>query len=212
MGRVTQLAILATLASLPLDAQRIEITPTIGMYAPLAEQLYMWRPVASSTGYFVDSLHAKVEPAVSMGIKVAARIGQFGLETSAITAAGKLRTARSSGVEQLDARTSMAAARVVFHMRFSSTVEGAFAVGPTFVWLAGQAYEHSGPSDRSVLGLTAAARAAILLSQRLHLEIGLADYVYQLDFGDPGPPPDILRSRLQHDLVTTLGVTIPLRP
>ena len=218
MVRLTGVALVTLLVPATALGQRVEIAPLVGWYNPLVEQQFYSRPIASSTDNIVDSLHARVQPAMSVGLNVGLTFEFFGFEASFTTSTTRVRQDRGIpaipiGVVPVvtfaSARTTQATLRFVVHQRLGNRVTGTLSLGPTLVVLAGDAYEPSNLQEKSVFGLSAAARLGMTLGQGLRLEFGVTDYAYQLDFGNPwapSSPPSVMRSGMQHDLVTSVGL------
>lgn len=221
MGRVTVWVFAATVVSLPLAAQVIELTPIVGYYAPLRDQMFRVHWTASSTGMSVDSVRVELEPAVVVGAKAALRVNRWaGLEVAfASTTAtrkrdeGGISCCPAAPVPPITgtARMRMLSIRIAALKQVTNVIDASLGIGPALVLLGGPGYHQETPRDQSMLGLTVGGALGFSLSSWARLEVGVTDHAYRLDFGEPGPPPDVLESRLQHDLVTSLGFRMALR-
>jgi hypothetical protein len=108
------------------------------------------------------------------------------------------------------ARSTFVAAQFLVQRRVGGALTMALGAGPSLTRVDGLAYRINGPAGRSVLGMAFATNLSYALGARLRLDVGVRDYAYRLDFGDPGPPPDVKESGLQHDLITAVGVAFSL--
>jgi hypothetical protein len=222
---VRRAGLAAALLALPgiASGQRLSLTPVIGSYRPLAEQLYRWEPIASSSGYLVDSQHVDLGPAVAFGLTLRALLGACcGVDMSVMTAGPDRRVDRGAptvplppapqpnDIQRSPVRTTLLALRLLAHPRLGARVDVMLGIGPTIVFLRGAAYDASTLARRTVLGWSAAATVGVTVRPGARLELAGADHIYRLDFGSPGAPPAILESGTQHDLVASAGLTLTL--
>jgi hypothetical protein len=191
----------------------------VGYFAPRTNQLIGTQVVSSSSGFSVSTDETRLEAAFAFGVKAAVQLtkccgGEFSVLTTATTRRMQHQTFTpapgQTTVTRSEVRSTFAAAQFIGRYALSSKVNLGVGIGPIITFLSGAGYQSDAPAKTNVLGYMYSGTWSLMLSSRLRLDITARDFVYELDFGASGPPPNFRGSPTQHDLLTSVGVTASL--
>ncbi|HEU4699093.1 MAG TPA: hypothetical protein VFS40_07935 [Gemmatimonadales bacterium] len=193
----------------PAAAQKLSLSPTIGIYVPTAD-LYK---VATGTTEETFRPELSLTLGGRLGLWVSPRLG---IEATGDYAPGKLKFT-TEGQSKVDANTFTGAGRVTyFVIPNSSPVYLSVTGGVGYVKRSGEFYKGTNPAtgqpytsdELSDITGTAGARLGFRLGRLLHLSVGAEDYIYK---------PDVVKgaganvtTKTQHDVHLNFGVGIPL--
>jgi Outer membrane protein beta-barrel domain len=190
--------VLATQAS-PLLAQKISITPNIGLYVPTTELVK-----AASGEEFKQEISLTVGGRV--GVAVSDRLG---LEFTGAYAPSDLKISQSGfGDQAADANIFTGSGRVSFQL-VPSTSPISFVVtgGVGVINRSGEFYANV--ADKTDIGGTLGATARFRLGSLLLLQVSAEDYIYKPKADIPGFGPN-QEKMTQNDIHLSFGVGIPL--
>jgi hypothetical protein len=183
----------------PLLAQRISLTPNIGVYVPTTELVR-----AASGEEF------KQEMSITLGGRLGLALGdRLGLEFTGAYAPSDLKVTSSGlGDQSVDANVFTGSGRVSFHV-IPSTSPISFQVtgGVGVVNRSGAFY--ADVEKKTDIGGTLGATAGFRLGSLLRIQVSAEDYIYKPRAEIPGFGPDD-EKKTQNDIHLSFGVGIPL--
>jgi hypothetical protein len=183
----------------PVMAQRISLTPNIGVYIPTTELVK-----AASGEEF------KQEMSFTLGGRLGIMLGnRLGLEFTGAYAPSDLKvTASGIGDQSEDANIFTGSGRVSFHIiPASSPVSFLVSGGVGVINRSGASYANA--ENKTDIGGTVGASAGFRLGSLLRLQVSAEDYVYKPQAEIPGFSPSDER-KTQNDIHLSFGVGIPL--
>jgi hypothetical protein len=188
-------AVLA-LGAAPAQAQRLSLSPTIGVYIPTSEL------VKAANGE-----EFKQEVALSVGGRLGVTISpRFGLETSVSYVPSNLRFSFDGTQTETDANVLLGTVRATFHaIPMTSPVWVTLNGGASMIRRGGEAYQDV--EDRSDIGGVVGATVGFRLGSMLSFYVAAEDYIYgtrveDADLGDT--------SRTQNDVQIAFGFGFPI--
>jgi hypothetical protein len=190
--------VLATLslATAPAAAQRLSLSPTIGVYIPTSEL------VKAANG---QSFKQEV------GLAVGGRLGvtfspRFGIETSVSYVPSDLRFDFNGNQTKTDANLLFGTARASFHaIPMTSPVWLTLNGGVSLVRRGGTAFKDV--EDKSDVGGVVGATLGFRLGSFLNFYVAADDYIYGSRF-DPTTTTD--ESKTQNDVQLAVGFGFPV--
>jgi outer membrane protein with beta-barrel domain len=197
-----RLAVLAgLLAALALgpasaQAQRVSLSPTIGVYIPTSELMKA-----------AEGQEFKQEVALSVGGRLGVTLNpRFGLETSVSYVPSNLRLTFDQTHTTTDANLLLGTVRATFHaIPMTSPVWLTINGGASMIRRGGEAYQDV--EDRSDVGGVVGATVGFRLGSMLDFYLAAEDYIYgtKVEEADPG---DL--SQTQNDVQIALGLGFPV--
>jgi hypothetical protein len=188
-------AVLA-LGAAPAQAQRLSLSPTIGVYIPTSEL------VKAANGE-----EFKQEVALSVGGRLGVTFSpRFGLETSVSYVPSNLRFSFDGTQTETDANLLLGTVRATFHaIPMTSPVWVTLNGGASMIRRGGEAYQDV--EDRSDIGGVVGATVGFRLGSMLSFYVAAEDYIYgtrveDADLGDT--------SRTQNDVQIAFGFGFPM--
>ena len=183
----------------PVMAQRISLTPNVGVYIPTTELVK-----AASGEEF------KQEMSITLGGRLGIMLGnRLGLEFTGAYAPSDLKvTASGFGDQTEDANIFTGSGRISYHV-IPATSPISFLVtgGVGVINRSGSFY--SGAEHKTDIGGTVGASAGFRLGSLLRLEVSAEDYLYKPKAEIPGFSPSD-EKKTQNDVHLSFGVGIPL--
>ena len=194
-------SVLAAIAALalgvaPAEAQRLSLSPTIGVYIPTSEL------VKASQGQ-----EFKQEIALSVGGRLGVTISpRFGVETSVSYVPSNLRFTFDETETTTDANLLLGTVRATFHaIPMTSPVWLSLNGGVSMIRRGGEAYEDA--EDNSDVGGVVGATVGFRLGSMLSFYVAAEDYIY----GSRVEGLDALEdSRTQNDVQIAFGFGFPV--
>ncbi len=184
------------LGAAPAEAQRLSISPTIGVYIPTSEL------VKASQG-----AEFKQEIALSVGGRLGITLSpRFGLETSVSYVPSNLRFTFDETETTTDANLLLGTVRATFHaIPMTSPVWLSLNGGVSMIRRGGEAYENA--EDNSDVGGVVGATVGFRLGSMLSFYVAAEDYIY----GSRVESLDALEdSRTQNDVQIAFGFGFPV--
>jgi hypothetical protein len=193
--------VLATLATLaiavtPAAAQRLSLSPTIGVYIPTSEL------VKASQGE-----EFKQEIALSVGGRLGITLSpRFGVETSVSYVPSNLRFTFDGSETETDANLLLGTVRATFHaIPMTSPVWLSLNGGVSMIRRGGEAYAEA--EDNSDVGGVVGATVGFRLGSMLSFYVAAEDYIYGARIEDAGLGNE---SRTQNDVQIAFGFGFPV--
>ncbi|HEY9506426.1 MAG TPA: outer membrane beta-barrel protein [Gemmatimonadales bacterium] len=178
------------------EAQRVSMSPTIGVYIPTSELVKA-----------AEGEEFKQEVALSVGGRLGLTLSpRFGIETSVSYVPSSLRFTFDETQTTTDANLLLGTVRASFHaIPMTSPVWLTINGGASMIRRGGEAYEEV--EDRSDVGGVVGATVGFRLGSTLSLYLAAEDYIYgtrveDADLGD--------RSRTQNDVQIAVGFGFPV--
>ena len=184
----------------PATAQRISITPNIGLYVPTTELV----KAASGDSSF------KQEMSITLGGRMAIAFSdRLGFEFTGAYAPSDLKFTRTGlGDQNVDANIFTGSGRLSYQLvPYSSPVAFVVTGGVGIVNRSGAFY--AGAQNKTDIGGTLGASARFRLGSLLHLQVSAEDYIYKPKAEIPGFGPSA-EKKTQNDVHLSFGVGIPL--
>jgi len=199
VARALCVGILLAVGAQPLLAQRISLSPNIGVYIPTTELVK-----AASGEEFKQEMSITVGG--RMGIYFTERLG---LELTGTYAPSDLKVTQSGfGDQQEDANVFTGSGRLSYQlMSSSSPINFIVNGGVGVVNRSGSFYE--GMQDKTDIGGTLGAGVRFQIGSLLRLQINAEDYVYKPKGDIPGFSPGD-ETKTQNDVHLSVGIGIPL--
>lgn len=195
---LSMLAGVAALAfgPLPAQAQRLSLSPTIGVYIPTSEL------VKAAQGE-----EFKQEVALSVGGRLGVTISpRFGLETSVSYVPSKLRFTFDQTQTTTDANLLLGTIRASFHaIPMTSPVWLTLNGGASMIRRGGDAYADA--EDRSDVGGVVGATVGFRLGSMLNFYVAAEDYIYGTRVEGTGLSDE---SVTQNDVQIAFGFGFPV--
>ena len=190
------LAALAALAPASAQAQRVSLSPTIGVYIPTSELVKA-----------AEGEEFKQEVALSVGGRLGVTLSpRFGIETSVSYVPSNLRFTFDQTETTTDANLLLGTVRASFHaIPITSPVWLTLNGGASLIRRGGEAYQDA--EDRSDIGGVVGATVGFRLGSMLNFYLAAEDYIYgtrieDADLGD--------QSRTQNDVQIAFGFGFPV--
>ena len=184
------------LAASPAQAQRLSLSPTIGVYIPTSEL------VKASQGE-----EFKQEVALSVGGRLGVTLSpRFGLETSVSYVPSNLRFTFDDTETTTDANLLLGTVRTTFHaIPMTSPVWLSLNGGVSMIRRGGEAYAEA--EDNSDVGGVVGATVAFRLGGMLSFYVAAEDYIYGARIEDAAPGDE---TRTQNDVQIAVGFGFPV--
>ncbi|HYF40466.1 MAG TPA: outer membrane beta-barrel protein [Gemmatimonadales bacterium] len=186
-------------AAQPLLAQKISITPNIGVYVPTTELVK-----AASGEEF------KQEMSITLGGRLGIMLSdRLGFEFTGAYAPSDLKvTASGLGDQNEDANIFTGSGRVSFHVIPQTSPISLLVTGGVGVVNRSGAF-YADVEKKTDIGGTLGATAGFRLGRLIHLSVSAEDYIYKPKAEIPGFGPDD-EKKMQNDIHLSFGVGIPL--
>jgi hypothetical protein len=185
-----------TLGAATVEAQRVSLSPTIGVYIPTSELVKA-----------AEGEEFKQEVALSVGGRLGVTLTpRFGIETSVSYVPSNLRFTFDGTRTETDANLLLGTLRATFHaIPMTSPVWVTLNSGASMVRRGGEAYENV--EDRSDIGGVVGATVGFRLGSMLSFYVAAEDYIYgrRVEAGDLGDG-----SRTQNDVQIAVGFGFPV--
>lgn len=189
-------ALLLTAAlTTPAFAQRLSLSPTVGVYIPTTELVKA-----------VNGEEFKQE----VGIAIGGRLGvsfspRFGIETSVSYVPSKLRFTLDQTATTTDANLLLGTARAALHViPFTKPVWLTLNAGASLVKRGGEAYANA--EDKTDVGGVVGAAVGVNLGGMLSFYVAADDYIYGTRIADPS----LTSKQTQNDVQIALGFGLPI--
>jgi hypothetical protein len=199
------LTVLALVAGArPAAAQRVSLTPTIGVYVPTADLFRM------ATGGTAETF--KPEASIALGGRFGFWFGRrLGIEATGDYAPGQLKFAAGGQPTNPDLNTFTGSGRATFFI-IPNTSPLYFSVtgGVGYVKRSGKyfdAHPEITSDQRQDWTGTAGATVGFRLGRVLHLHVSADDYIYTPKLAETDPS---FEAKTQNDVHLSFGVGIPL--
>jgi hypothetical protein len=190
------LAALAAFAPSSAQAQRVSLSPTIGVYIPTSELVKA-----------AEGQEFKQEVALSVGGRLGVTLSpRFGIETSVSYVPSNLRFTFDQTEATTDANLLFGTVRASFHaIPMTSPVWVTLNGGASLIRRGGDAYAEV--EDRSDIGGVVGATVGFRLGSMLNFYVAAEDYIYgtkveDADLGD--------LSKTQNDVQIAFGFGFPV--
>ena len=184
------------LAAAPTEAQRVSLSPTIGVYIPTTELVKA-----------AEGQEFRQEVALSVGGRLGVTLSpRFGIETSVSYVPSNLRFTFDQTETTTDANLLLGTVRASFHaIPMTSPVWLTINGGASMIRRGGEAYEDV--EDRNDIGGVVGATVGFRLGSMLDFYVAAEDYIYgtkveDADLGD--------LSQTQNDVQIALGFGFPV--
>jgi hypothetical protein len=194
---ISAIAMAITAVAPPLAAQRVTLSPTIGVYIPMTEL------VKAASGQ-----EFKQEIALAVGGRLGIHFTpRFGLVTSVSYVPSSLRFSFNQNETKTDANLLFGSARASYQLiPFTSPVWLGLNAGASLVKRGGDAY--ASLEDKTDVGGVVGATVGFRLGSFLSFYVAADDYIYGTTFTDPGTALD--EKKTQNDVHLSLGFGVPL--
>lgn len=199
VARALCVGMLLAVGAQPLLAQRISISPNIGVYIPTTELVK-----AASGEEF------KQEMSITLGGRVGISFGErLGLELTGAYAPSDLKVTQSGFADQSqDANVFTGSGRLSLQlMPYTSPIAFIVTGGVGVVNRSGAFY--AGMQNKTDIGGTLGASVRFRVGSLLRLQISAEDYVYKPKGDIPGFSPGD-EKKTQNDIHLSVGIGIPL--
>jgi hypothetical protein len=185
-----------TLAAAPAEAQRLSLSPTIGVYIPTSEL------VKATQGE-----EFKQEIALSVGGRLGVTLSpRFGVETSVSYVPSNLHFTFDGSETETDANLLLGTVRATFHaIPMTSPVWLSLNGGVSMIRRGGEAYADL--EDNSDVGGVVGATVGFRLGSMLSFYVAAEDYIYGTQIDEAGPGDG---SRTQNDVQIAFGFGFPV--
>ena len=184
------------LGARPAAAQRLSLSPTIGVYIPTSELVKA-----------AEGQEFKQEVALSVGGRLGVTLSpRFGIETSVTYVPSNLRF-RFDGTEaETDANLLLGTLRASFHaIPMTSPVWLTLNGGASLIRRGGEAFEQA--EDRTDIGGVVGATVGFRLGSMLSFYVAAEDYIYGARVEGTGLEEE---SRTQNDVQLAFGFGFPV--
>jgi Outer membrane protein beta-barrel domain len=184
------------LGTAPAQAQRLSLSPTIGVYIPTSEL------VKASQGE-----EFKQEVALSVGGRLGVTLSpRIGIETSVSYVPSNLRFTLDQTETTTDANLLLGTVRMTFHaIPMTSPVWLTLNGGASMIRRGGEAYEDA--EDTSDIGGVVGATVGFRLGSMLNFYVAAEDYIYGTRVEGTGLEDE---SRTQNDVQVAFGFGFPV--
>ena len=183
----------------PALAQRVSITPNIGLYVPTTEL------VKAANGE-----EFKQEMSITLGGRLGLQLSdRLGLEFTGAYAPSDLKvTATGFADQNEDANVFTGSGRISFHVIPSTSPISFLVTGGVGVVNRSGAF-YADVENKTDIGGTLGATAGFRLGSLLRIQVSAEDYIYKPRAEIPGFGPDD-EKKTQNDIHLSFGVGIPL--
>jgi hypothetical protein len=180
----------------PAEAQRLSLSPTVGVYIPTSELIKA-----------TQGQEFKQEVALSLGGRLGITISpRFGIETSVSYVPSNLRFRFDETETTTDANLLLGTLRASFHaIPMTSPVWLTLNGGASLIKRGGEAYEDA--EDTSDIGGVVGATVGFRLGSMLSFYVAAEDYIYGTDVDGTGLEDG---SRTQNDVQIAFGFGFPV--
>lgn len=190
-------SLLAVVVAAPLSAQRLSLSPTVGVYIPTTEL------VKAANG---EAFKQEV------GIAIGGRLGisfspRFGIETSVSYVPSKLNFTfdQAQAPTKTDANLLLGTARATVHViPFTKPVWLTLNGGASLIKRGGQAYANA--TDKTDIGGVVGAAVGFNLGGMLSFYVAADDYIYGTRVADPTQTT----KQTQNDVQIAFGFGVPI--
>jgi hypothetical protein len=184
------------LAPAAAQAQRLSLSPTVGVYIPTSELVKA-----------AEGEEFKQEAALSVGGRLGLTISpRFGVETSVSYVPSNLRFTFDGTETTTDANLVLGTLRATFHaIPMTSPVWLTLNGGVSMIRRGGEAYE--GAEDNSDVGGVVGATVGFRLGSMLNFYVAAEDYIYGTQVEDAALGDE---SRTQNDVQLAVGFGFPV--
>ena len=185
------------LVASPAAAQRLSLSPTIGVYIPTSEL------VKAANGQ-----EFKQEVALAVGGRLGLNFGpRFGLVSSVSYVPSSLRFSFNENETKTDANLLFGTARATYYVvPTTSPVWFNLNGGGSLVKRGGEAYDSL--EDKTDIGGVVGATVGFNLRGFLSLYVAAEDYIYGTSFVEAG---SLEEKRTQNDVQLAIGFGVPLQ-
>jgi len=189
-------ALAITLAARPAAAQRVSISPTIGIYIPTSEVVNA-----------VSGEEFKQEIALAVGGRLGLTLSpRFGIETSVSYVPSNLRLTLDDSETTTAANLLFGTARATLHViPWTQPVWLSLNGGVSLVKRGGEAYE--AVDDDTAVGGVVGAAVGFRLGSLLSFYVAAEDYIYGTRFQESTLGDE---SRTQNDVQVAVGFGFPV--
>jgi hypothetical protein len=190
------LVALASLVPAAGQAQRVSLSPTIGVYIPTSELVKA-----------AEGEEFKQEVALSVGGRLGVTLSpRFGIETSVSYVPSNLRFTFDQTETTTDANLLLGTLRASFHaIPMTSPVWLTLNGGASMIRRGGEAYRDA--EDRSDFGGVVGATVGFRLGSMLNFYLAAEDYIYGARIADVDLED---QSRTQNDVQIAFGFGFPI--
>ena len=184
------------LGAAPAEAQRLSLSPTIGVYIPTSEL------VKATQGQ-----EFKQEIALSVGGRLGVTLSpRFGVETSVSYVPSSLRFTFNATETKTDATLLLGTVRATFHaIPMTSPVWLSLNGGVSMIRRGGEAYAEA--QDKSDVGGVVGATVGLRLGSMLSFYVAAEDYIYGAQVEEVGLGNE---TRTQNDVQIAFGFGFPV--
>jgi hypothetical protein len=184
----------------PVLAQRVSITPNIGVYVPTTELVR-----AASGEEF------KQEVSITLGGRLGVALSdRLGFEFTGAYAPSDLKvTASGLGDQSEDANVFTGSGRVTYHVIPSTSPLSLLVTGGVGVINRSGAF-YADVEKKTDIGGTLGATAGFRLGSLLRIQVSAEDYIYKPKAEIPGFTDPSVEKKTQNDIHLSFGVGIPL--
>jgi Outer membrane protein beta-barrel domain len=184
------------LGAAPAQAQRLSLSPTVGVYIPTSEL------VKASQGE-----EFKQEVALSVGGRLGVTLTpRFGIETSVSYVPSNLRFTFDDTQTTTDANLLLGTLRATFHaIPMTKPVWLSLNGGASMIRRSGEAYEDA--EDTSDFGGVVGATVGFRLGSMLSFYVAAEDYIYGTRIDESNPD---VESVTQNDVQIAFGFGFPV--
>jgi hypothetical protein len=183
--------------SAPLSAQRLSLSPTVGVYIPTTELLK-----AANGEQF------KQEVGIALGGRLGVSFSQrFGIETSVSYVPSKLNFTldQTATATKTDANLLLGTARATLHViPFTKPVWLTLNAGASLIKRGGEAYKDA--TDKTDVGGVFGASVGFNLGGMLSFYVAADDYIYGTRIADPTSTT----KQTQNDVQIAVGFGLPI--
>jgi hypothetical protein len=182
--------------STPSAAQRISLSPNIGVYIPTSEL------VKAANGQ-----EFKQEIALAVGGRLGLNFSpRFGIVTSVSYVPSSLRFSFNQNETKTDANLLFGTARASFQViPWTSPVWLGLNAGASLIKRGGEAYADA--ADKTDVGGVVGATVGFRLGSLLSFYVAADDYIYGTSFADAGT---LEEKKTQNDVQLSFGFGVPL--
>ena len=181
----------------PLSAQRLSLSPTVGVYIPTTELL----KAANGEAF-------KQEVGLALGGRLGISFSpRFGIETSVSYVPSKLNFTldQTAAATKTDANLLLGTARATLHViPFTKPVWLTLNAGASLIKRGGEAYKDA--TDKSDIGGVFGATVGLNLGGMLSFYVAADDYVYGTRIADP----TATTKQTQNDVQIAFGFGLPI--
>ena len=189
--------VLCLVPAAPASAQRVSLSPTIGVYIPTTELIKA-----------ANGEEFKQEVALAVGGRLGLNFSpRFGIFTSVSYVPSSLRFSFNQNESTIDANLLFGTARAtVYAIPTSSPVWLSFNGGASLIKRGGEAYEDA--EDKTDVGGVVGATVGFNLGGFFSFYVAAEDHIYGTTFADA---TTLEEKRTQNDVQLAVGFGVPLQ-